>query len=165
MSGRGFASVLFEATANPALATPFRKPYAQQNYFMISSSFMNLQSRFGFHFAAVEAVIGEREPENYLSFSFKGGAADEARRSARVRLICEILAERGFSVTARTDHATARLAALPADAMDTKLEAVGYLIMHTRQLDMVMGDPGAAAHYAAKIRGDLDRLAGGGAPS
>ena len=158
LSGRGFASVLFEATANPALATPFRKPYAQQNYFMISSRFMNLQSRFGFHFAAVEAVIGERDHENYLTFSFKGGAADIERRSARVRFICEILAERGFTVATREDHASARLAGLPAAAMAPKLEIVGYLIMHTRQLDMIMADPNAVAHYGGKIRADLDRF-------
>lgn len=158
MSGRGFASVLFEATANPALATPFRKPYAQQNYFMISKRFMNLQSRFGFHFAAVEAVIGDRDHENYLSFSLKGGAADLDRRSARVRFICEILADYGFSVAAREDHATARLAGLPGPAMEDKLEIVGYLIMHTRQLDMIMANPSAVAHYGTKIRADLDRL-------
>lgn len=158
MSGRGFASVLFEATANPALATPFRKPYAQQNYFMISANFMNLQSRFGFHFAAVESVIGSRDHENYLSFSFKGGAADLVRKAARVRLICEILDEQGFAVEAREDHATARLAGLPADAMERRLEIVGYLIMHTRQLDMIMGNPTAVAHYADKIRGDLEGL-------
>jgi pyruvate,water dikinase len=160
LSGKGFASVLFEATANPALATPFRKPYAQQNYFMISRRFMNLQSRFGFHFAAVEAVIGDRDQENYLSFSFKGGAADLERRSGRVRFICEILADYGFSVTAREDHATARLAALPGPAMEDKLEIVGYLIMHTRQLDMIMGHATTVAHYGARIRADLDRLAG-----
>jgi pyruvate,water dikinase len=159
LSGRGFASVLFEATANPALATPFRKPYAQQNYFMISQRFMNLQSRFGFHFAAVESVVGDRDHENYLSFSFKGGAADLERRSGRVRFISEILADYGFSVATREDHATARLAGLTGSAMEDKLEIVGYLIMHTRQLDMIMGDPTAVAHYGARIRADLDRLA------
>ena len=159
-SGRGFASVLFEATANPALATPFRKPYAQRNYFMISKNFMNLQSRFGFHFAAVEAMLGERDLENYLSFSFKGGAADLTRKAARVRLICDLLAERGFSVTAREDHASARIAGLSADAMIDRIEIVGYLIMHTRQLDMVMADPAAVAHHRDTIARDLDSLVG-----
>jgi pyruvate,water dikinase len=161
MSGRGFASVLFEATANPALATPFRKPYAQRNYFMISKRFMNLQSRFGFHFAAVEAVLGERDRENYLSFSFKGGAADLQRKAARVRLICELLDEHGFVVEAREDHATARLAGLPADAMIDRIEIIGYLIMHTRQLDMVMADAGAVARYRDTIRRDIASLVGG----
>jgi pyruvate,water dikinase len=158
MSGRGFASVLFEATANPALATPFRKPYAQRNYFMISRNFMNLQSRFGFHFAAVEALVSERELENYLSFSFKGGAADMGRRSTRVRLVAEILDEHGFSVTIVEDTVTARLAGLPEAAMEQRLRVVGYLLMHTRQLDMAMADPAAVRYYGDKIRRDLAAL-------
>jgi len=44
--------------------------------------------------------------------------------------------------------------------MEDKLEIVGYLIMHTRQLDMIMGHPTTVAHYGARIRADLDRLAG-----
>jgi pyruvate,water dikinase len=158
MSGRGFASVLFEATANPALATPFRKPYAQRNYFMISRNFMNLQSRFGFHFAAVEALVSQRELENYLSFSFKGGAADMGRRSTRVRLVAEILEEHGFSVTIVEDTVTARLAGLPETAMEQRLRVVGYLLMHTRQLDMAMADPAAVRYYGDKIRRDLAAL-------
>ena len=78
-----------------------------------------------------------------------------------MRFICEILADYGFSVAAREDHATARLAGLPTPAMEDKLEIVGYLIMHTRQLDMIMANPSAVAHYGAKIRADLDKLEGG----
>jgi pyruvate,water dikinase len=158
MTRGGFASVLFEATANPALATPFRKPYAQRNYFMISRNFMNLQSRFGFHFAAVEALVSERDLENYLSFSFKGGAADMSRRSARVRLVASILEEQGFAVTIVEDNVTARVAGLPETEMEARLRAVGYLLMHTRQLDMAMADPAAVRYYGEKIRRELAEL-------
>ncbi len=96
VSGRGLASVLFEATANPALASPFNKPYANRNYFIVSEHFMNLQSRFGFHFTNVEALAGPRKEENYLSFSFKGGAADLERKVARARFIGEILDRHGL---------------------------------------------------------------------
>jgi pyruvate,water dikinase len=44
--------------------------------------------------------------------------------------------------------------------MEAKLEIVGYLIMHTRQLDMIMGHPTTVAHYDARIRADLERLSG-----
>jgi pyruvate,water dikinase len=158
MSGRGFASVLFEATKNPALSTPFRKPYAQRNYFMISRNFMNLQSRFGFHFAAVEAVLSERDRENYLTFSFKGGAADLERRTARVRFITEILADHDFEVRINEDTATARVAGLPETHMTDQIEIIGYMIMHTRQLDMIMSDASSVEHYRRKMEKDITAL-------
>jgi pyruvate,water dikinase len=158
-TGRGLASVLFEATTNPALATPFRKPYAQRNYFMISSHFMNLQSRFGFHFSAVESLAGPRPEENYIAFSFKGGAADRQRRSSRIRLIADFLEELDFAVTVVHDTATARIAGLSAPDTAQRLRIIGYLLMHTRQLDVIMGDPAAVRYYRDKIRSDIAGLA------
>jgi pyruvate,water dikinase len=161
VSGSGFASVLFEATRNPALSTPFRKPYAQRNYFMVSSTFLNLQSRFGFHFSTVETLAGERDDENYILFSLKGGAADAERRCRRAQFISELLADRGFSLKVIEDTVTARASALPSDAILAMVKVVGYLLMHTRQLDMIMGDAGARQHYRAKLEADIESLGEG----
>jgi pyruvate,water dikinase len=161
VSGSGLASVLFEATRNPALATPFRKPYAQRNYFMVSSTFMNLQSRFGFHFSTVETLAGVRDSENYLAFSLKGGAADVDRRAARADLVADLLADRGFAVTVVEDTLSARISALPLQQTLHRIKIVGYLLMHTRQLDMVMGDARAREHYRAKLEADIAGLGGG----
>jgi pyruvate, water dikinase len=158
MTGRGFVSVLFEATANPSLATPFRSPYAQRTYVMISSSFMNLQSRSGFHFSTVEALVGERDAENYLSFSFKGGAADLERRRARVGLLADVLERHGFVVEVIGDAVTARVVGMNADATQSRLRVVGYLVMHTRQLDTVMADPVAVQRYRDKLLADILRV-------
>jgi pyruvate,water dikinase len=158
MSGSGLASVLFEATRNPALATPFRKPYAQRNYFMVSKNFMNLQSRFGFHFSTVEALASERDSENYLVFSLKGGAADMERRTARAQFVADLLAEKGFGLTVIEDTVTARASALPRQGVLDLVKVVGYLLMHTRQLDMVMGDQRSVDHYRAKLEGDIATL-------
>jgi len=158
MSGSGLASVLFEATRNPALATPFRKPYAQRNYFMVSKNFMNLQSRFGFHFSTVEALAGERDDENYLVFSLKGGAADMDRRAARAQFIADILADKGFRLKVIEDTVTARASALPQEALLDLVKIVGYLLMHTRQLDMIMGDQRSIDRYRSKLQTDIDSL-------
>jgi pyruvate,water dikinase len=48
-------------------------------------------------------------------------------------------------------------AAAAADT-EARLRLIGYLIMHTRQLDMVMNDPAAVDHYGARIRADLAKL-------
>jgi len=158
MSGSGLASVLFEATRNPALATPFKKPYAQRNYFMVSKNFMNLQSRFGFHFSTVEALASERDSENYLVFSLKGGAADMDRRAARAQFVADILADKGFGLKVIEDTVTARASALPQETVLNMVKIVGYLLMHTRQLDMVMGDQRSIDHYRAKLESDIATL-------
>jgi pyruvate,water dikinase len=158
--GRGLASVMFQATANPALVPGVKSSYANLNYFMISRSFMSLHSRFGFHFSTVEALVGERPGENYLSFSFKGGAADLDRRLARVRFIAGLMQESGFSLQVREDMLAARVEGLEAGEMDQRVKLVGYLIMHTRQLDMIMSDPATVEAYRRKMRDDLRSLCG-----
>ncbi len=158
MSGSGLASVLFEATRNPALSTPFKKPYANRNYFMVSKSFMNLQSRFGFHFSTVEALASERDSENYLVFSLKGGAADLKRRAARAQFVADILADKGFSLKVIEDTVTARASELPQETVLELLKIVGYLLMHTRQLDMIMGNHRSIDHYRAKLEKDIASL-------
>jgi len=158
MSGSGLASVLFEATRNPALSTPFKKPYANRNYFMVSKNFMNLQSRFGFHFSTVEALASERDCENYLVFSLKGGAADMERRATRAQFVADILADKGFSLKVIEDTVTARASALPQERVLELVKIVGYLLMHTRQLDMIMGNQRSIDHYRAKLEEDIATL-------
>jgi pyruvate, water dikinase len=155
---RGFLSVMVEATANPALVTGGDSPYAARNYFMISSAFCNLQSRFGFHFCSVEALVGEHPAENYAGFTFKGGAADLDRRQRRTRFVAELLEKRDFRVSLRQDALTARIEGGSRDLMLRRLEILGYLIVHTRQLDMVMADASSVARFKAQLDRELNEL-------
>ncbi len=158
ISGKGFVSVMFEATANPALATPFKTSFANRNYFMISRDFLNLQSRFGFHLTSVEALVTERSQINYISFSFKGGAADQDRKNLRVRFIGDLLDDLEFRVEVKEDTAFARLEGLGREDMFSRLRVIGYLLMHTRQLDMIMSAPAAVRHYREKMNRDIKAL-------
>jgi len=155
---RGFLAVLYEASANPELDPSMASSYNTRNYFMVARSFVSLQSRFGFHFSSVEALVSDRRSENYASFRFKGGAADAGRRTARVRLIGQLLEEQDFRIRLREDCLEARLDGRPAAEMEKRLMALGYLIIHTRQLDMIMNNPNEAAAQRTRIRSDLDQL-------
>jgi len=135
-----------------------RSALTAKNYFLISKNFCNLSVRLGYHFALAEANLGEFLTENYVSFQFKGGAADEGRRLLRIRLISEILAEFGFRVEQKVDAMTARIEKKPTPYLLERLRVLGYLLIHTRQIDMVMADEGMASNYREKIMADLHTL-------
>ena len=71
-----------------------------------------------------------------------------------------MLEDQGFQVRLTEDTAAARLTGLREEGMKDRLRVVGHLLMHTRQLDMVMDDPTAVAHYRSKIREDLETVRG-----
>ncbi len=156
---KGFVSVMFQATANPDLDPAMQSHYVDRNYFMVSRSFCSLQSRFGFHFSTVEALVGERAAENYASFQFKGGAANLQRRLQRVALVADILREQAFTVETVEDSLRARLEGLDERAMCEKLKVLGFLIIHTRQLDMVMANEASSASCREKLRSGIAEIA------
>ncbi len=155
---KGMLSVMFQATANPGLNTGVKSKYSERNYFMISKNYCNLSSRLGFHFTTLETHISKRTPENYISFRFQGGAADHERRLKRVQFIGDFLAKYDFNIRIKKDHLNARLKGFDQIFMMDRLRIVGYLIIHTRQLDMVTSNPAMVARYYNKFRQDIESV-------
>ena len=161
VDGKGFMSIMLQATQNPALATGAPSKYAERNYFMVSRDYCSLSSRLGFHFSTVEALVTDSPSENYISFQFKGGATDHERKRKRIFFIKEILEEYHYRVEVKEDNLIARLEDCGKDLMIKNLRIVGYLTIHTKQLDMIMSNNALVRQYRAKIRKDIEDLFAG----
>ena len=160
VDGRGLLSIIAQASTNPQLEAATHSSFAERNYFMVSHNYMCLSSRFGFHFCTVEALVGERPQENYVSFQFKGGAAEYFRRRRRAEFVAEILEIRGFTVEVNEDASFARVSGGAEPEMLRALKVIGYMLMHTRQLDMIMHNEPLVQTYKEKILTDLTQVVG-----
>ncbi|TVM14579.1 pyruvate, water dikinase [Oceanidesulfovibrio indonesiensis] len=155
---KGFMSVLTEAATNPNLEAASESGFMMRNYFMVSDEFCNLQSRFGFHFCTVESCMGDIAAENYAAFQFKGGAADMRRRVLRAEMIRDILEEFDFRTEVKQDALFARIEGLDKEATGKRLKILGYMIIHTRQLDMVMANATVAASKKESMLQDVYKM-------
>ena len=158
VNARGLFGVLMESTTNPGLNPSLPSPYSQRNYFMISKEYCSCQTRFGYHFSTVEALVGESRQENYISFNFRGGAASKHRRINRARLVASILEGQDLRVQIDGDSVHAHVEKFDASFLRWRLNVIGYIMFHTRQLDMVLTDNNAIEHYKRKMEKDLEVL-------
>jgi pyruvate, water dikinase len=155
---KGFMSIVMGAATDPNLATAGGTIFGNQNYFMISRDFCNLISRLGFHFSTAEALVGEKSFENYIRFAFKGGAADHPRRVLRAKFVGDILERYHFKVDVKEDSLFARLEGEDREYMLERLRILGYVTIHTRQLDMIMLNDADVQYYHDKLINDIDQV-------
>jgi pyruvate,water dikinase len=80
---------------------------------------MNFSGRLGNHFATIDAWAGPVINDNYIAFSFKGGAAEYVQRVRRASLLAGILRRLGFRVTQNGDALKARSASTTRPAFST----------------------------------------------
>jgi pyruvate,water dikinase len=147
ISVSGFLSVAAEAMMGPSDGDGQRR-LGDRSYAIVAETYCNFSSRIGYHFAAVDSHCSESRSRNYISFRFKGGAADDARRGRRCEMIAEILRRLDFQIERSGDLVNARLRKFPHDEVVERLDQVGRLIVATRQLDMRLGPGTPIAWYA-----------------
>lgn len=155
VSMRGLGAIIAQSAMNPQLDPAVRSNLAGRNYFLLSKSYCNLSVRLGYHFALAEASFSELLTESYVNFQFQGGAADERRRRRRVRLLGDTLRGIDFRVDIKGDSLTARIEKRPVAYLRERLVILGYLLIHTRQVDMVMDEEGFIDRYLEKIHADI----------
>ncbi len=139
----GFFSVMREQVLAPPKET---ERFGERSYAIISDKYLNFSSRVGYHYCVLDAYCGSTVNKNYITFSFKGGAADEVRRVRRVRALALVLVALDFTVEVKGDRVDARLQKYPPAVIAEKLDQLGRLLHFTRQMDMLMtGDTSVEA--------------------
>jgi pyruvate,water dikinase len=137
---KGFFSVMSEQMlTNPQAADRF----GDRSFAIISDKYLNFSSRVGYHYSILDAYCGQTINKNYITFSFKGGAADDIRKNRRVRAIAQILKELEFTVDVQGDRVDARFQKYEGPIIEEKLDQLGRLLIFTRQLDMLMNGEGS----------------------
>ncbi len=109
-----------------------------KSFAIVTDSYLNFNSRLGYHFGLVDAYLSEEMNDNYISFQFKGGAAGVDRRERRVRLLSRLLEDLGFKVQVRGDVVQGRLVKYPLLQSEQTLELVALLMAFCRQLDLAL---------------------------
>jgi pyruvate,water dikinase len=138
VDAKGFLSVMYSAATEPSIDPAVGKKFAEKNYIIISKNFCNVSTRLGFHFSTIEAYLGEVANQNYVTFAYSGGGAESARKKRRAQLISRILKLFDFRVEVRAESVFARVEGYKRSHLEDKLKVLGHIIVHTRQMDMVM---------------------------
>lgn len=99
----GFMSVVFESAMNRELESMAPNTMANRNFFIISARYMILQARYGYHFCTVECLADDDSQDNFVSFQFKGGAADRERRRLRAEMLAGLLENHDFRAEVKDD--------------------------------------------------------------
>ena len=142
---KGFFSVMSEQMLSPGYGS---ERFGDRSYAIVSDKYLNFSSRVGYHYAILDAYCGQTINNNYITFSFKGGAADDVRRNRRVRSIGRILEELGFLVDVTGDRVAARFQRYERDVIQERLDTMGRLLQFTRQMDMLMRSEAAVETIA-----------------
>jgi pyruvate,water dikinase len=132
-------SGLLSVMREQILAAPnMEERFGDKSYAIISDKYLNFSSRVGYHYSVLDCYCGQTVNKNYITFSFKGGAADDVRRNRRVRAIALVLMGLGFAVDVKGDRVDARLQKYDRGVIEEKMEFIGRLLNFTRQMDMLM---------------------------
>ena len=114
--------------------------FGDRSYAIISDKYINFSSRVGYHYGVLDCYCGRTVSKNYITFSFKGGAADDLKRARRARAIGLILEAKGFRVEVQGDRVVGRLQKHDTEVILERLWIMGKLLQFTRQTDMLMVD-------------------------
>jgi pyruvate,water dikinase len=136
-----------------------RRP-SDKNYAIIARDYMNLNARFAYHYAMVDAMVGPGTEHNHVHFRFRGGGGGEDNRMRRARFLERALRESGFGTDRSGDLVTAWLRRYPEKDSENALALLGRLMVCAQQLDAVLKTDAAVKRYADYFRNEQFNMFG-----
>jgi pyruvate,water dikinase len=130
----GFLHILGQSAIRPP------EQFWDKTYAIVGANYVNYACRLGYHFQSVDSYCGPVVTDNYIHFTFKGGAADDVRRIRRIRLLSTVLDRLGFEVEIHHDMIRGRFRKRPMAETMERLDLMGRLMAYARQMDMLMAD-------------------------
>ncbi len=132
------------------------------SYILVSPVYLNLNVRFGFHFAIVDVICASISEGNHILFRYKGGGADYNNRRRRVEFLGGVLAAHGFELAVTGDLIDAALNRPTRKTLLEKMEIIGALLGSTRMLDMRLDNDQAVATLTERFLAGDYRTTGHG---
>lgn len=139
---KGFMTVM----ANNALQGASRE-FSENSYGILSSEYMLLSLRMGYHFSTIEALCTETENKNYIRVQYKAGGAPSDRRSRRIKVLAALLTRMDFETSCQGDFLEALIAYRSSSTLLRRLHQLGRISMMTKQLDMALMNDAIAQWY------------------
>ena len=118
------------------------------SYALIAEFYAHILLRFGYHFAVLDTMSGNRAEQNYIQFRFKGGGGTSEKKIWRLAMVERVLRDFGFRVMIREDMLEAGCKRLEREANELRLTILGYLLGRTPLLDMALDSREAALQMA-----------------
>jgi pyruvate,water dikinase len=106
------------------------------SFALLSSDYLNINVRFGYHFVVIDTLCRPIPRENYISFRFGGGGADLGGRLLRAAFLGRVLEAQGFETRLEGDTIDATFHKGTPSELEARLEVLGFLLGFTRLMDM-----------------------------
>ncbi len=117
-----------------------KKDSAFASYAILSEDYINLNLRFGYHFALLDALSTRVPEENYIMLRFAGGGGNFTGKSYRLHFIASILRQLGFTTETKGDLLDARLMRYDDKTIADRLDMTGRLLGTSKLMDMIITD-------------------------
>ena len=141
---------LFSAMLRTPMS-PARQLVDTKSYAVVAPEYLNMSLSMGYHYIVLDCYLSNDSFNNYISLSFKGGAADARKRNLRVAFVAEVLQHMDFNVITSNDFLKARLKNESARELGKKLDTIGHMLGVTRLLDLAMEDRAMVERCVAKF--------------